>query len=310
MTMSTYSKTAIREEKKGLRLPDFMIIGAAKSATSTLYECLHRHPDIFMSTPKEPEFFSRNSEYSRGLDWYGGLFEACDDGQVCGEASTTYTRYPLTPNVPKRISRVMPDAKFVYIMRHPVDRAFSHYKHNMRTGVRMTFEEALASREDLYRGWDGRGYLECGKYVQQIKQFLNYFPRDSFLFLLYDDFAASPEAPLEACQRFLGVEVRDLLADGIVHSNMGDGEHYIRHHTTQRLRRLPGSRALADALPPKFRESAFRMVRNSPIGRHLAKKAEVPPMKPETRSELLKYFEKFNQELAEFLGRDLSDWNR
>ena len=310
MTMSIYSEEATRILRPDLRLPDFLIIGASKSATSTLQSYLQRHPDVFMSTPKEPEFFSRETVYARGLDWYAGLFDDSETHHLLGEASTPYTYFPLTPNVPERISRVMPEAKFIYSMRHPVDRAFSHYKHDMRTGVQMSFEEALVSREDLHQGWDGRVYLDGGRYISQINEYLKYFPRESFLFLLYEDLISSTESVLETCQQFLGLEVRDLMAGGSVHSNVGDTEHYVRNYTTQQLRRIPGVNALADVLSPKLRADAYRIIRDSRIGKHLAKKGQVQPMLAETRARLLELFEEPNLELAEFLGRDLSGWNK
>ena len=78
-----------------LRLPDFFIIGSAKSGTTTLYRYLCRHPNIFMSTPKEMSFFSKDKEYERGVEWYASLFADASENQLCGEASTTYTRWPL-----------------------------------------------------------------------------------------------------------------------------------------------------------------------------------------------------------------------
>ncbi|NER32103.1 MAG: sulfotransferase domain-containing protein, partial [Symploca sp. SIO1C4] len=77
-----------------MRLPDFLIIGAAKSGTTTLYKYLCRHPQICMSNPKEPDFFAIDHIYDQGIDWYSSLFSEARLKQVCGEASTTYTRLP------------------------------------------------------------------------------------------------------------------------------------------------------------------------------------------------------------------------
>jgi len=309
MALSSPAQKSLKTSKREVRLPDFMIVGAAKSATTTLYEYLFRHPDVYLTTPKEPEFFSRDSVYERGADWYAELYAGVRDGQVCGEASTTYTRYPLTPDVPGRIARYAPEVKFIYIMRHPIDRAFSHYKHTMRHGVTMTFEEGWASRDDIYRGWDGRAYTECSKYLMQIEQYLRHFPRESFLFLFYEDIIASPATVLEACQEFLGLEVRDVVGEGELHSNVGDEAQILRHRTTQQLQRVPGAAALVRALPQSVRQAAFRLVRKSPLGRRVTAENRIQPMLPETRQELLALFRQPNEDLAAFLGRDLSHWN-
>jgi hypothetical protein len=133
---------ARRNVLKG-RFPDFLIIGSAKSGTTTLYECLQRHPNIFLPALKEPQFFSKNSVFEQGAAWYKALFAQAEDSQICGEASTTYTRWPHTPDVPRRIMNLLPNPKFIYLMRNPVERAYSHYCHHMRFEVTMTFEEAL-----------------------------------------------------------------------------------------------------------------------------------------------------------------------
>ena len=82
-----------------MRLPNFFIIGAAKSATTTLYKYLASHPQIHMSVEKEPNFFGADIKYQRGLTWYSELFSEAEVGQICGEASTDYSKFPEYPNV-------------------------------------------------------------------------------------------------------------------------------------------------------------------------------------------------------------------
>ena len=102
--------------------PDFMIIGAMKSATSTLHEQLAATPGFFMSRPKEPNFFSDDSQWSRGLDWYAGLFATAPPGALRGESSTHYTKLPTHPHTLERLAASVRTRRFVYVMRHPVDR--------------------------------------------------------------------------------------------------------------------------------------------------------------------------------------------
>ena len=132
--MPTVAPERFESPRKGTgespgRLPDFVIVGAAKSGTTTLREHLLRHPDVFMCQPNEPCFFDANANWSRGLDWYKGLFAPADDDQLLGESSTNYTRYPQVLDVPHRIHDAIPGAQLIYIMRDPVLRTYSHFVH-------------------------------------------------------------------------------------------------------------------------------------------------------------------------------------
>src|SRR5580704_13557650 len=102
--------------------PDFIVIGAMKSATTTLHEQLARQPGIFMSRPKEPNFFSDDEVYERGLPWYLSIFQGAGESALCGESSTHYTKLPAHPRTVERMARALPRVRVVYVMRHPIDR--------------------------------------------------------------------------------------------------------------------------------------------------------------------------------------------
>lgn len=283
------------------RLPDFFLIGAAKAGTTTLHGYLNRHPGIFMSNPKEPEFFSHDENFARGMAWYSGLFGGASEGQLCGEASTAYSRWPHTADAAARIARAAPNARLVYILRHPIDRAYSHYAHDMREAVTMTFEQAI-ERSSLY--------IDASRYIDQLGRYLAHYPRERILCLLTEDLHADPAGALDRLQRFLGVEPRDLTGEGQIRDNVSGVEYYIRSRTTGKLRRIPGVAALADSLPPKARRRVFNAIAASPIGRKLRRGYHLPPMLPETRASLVELFREPNSRLAEYLGRELSHWNR
>src|SRR6185312_16834851 len=101
------------------RPPDFMIIGAMKCATTTLHEQLARQPGLFMSRPKEPNFFSDDENYARGWAWYGSLFRPAGSADLRGESRTHYTKLPTYPRTVERIRRDLPRLKPIYGMRHP-----------------------------------------------------------------------------------------------------------------------------------------------------------------------------------------------
>lgn len=286
------------------RKADFMLIGAAKAGTTTLYHYLTRHPGVFMPADKEPGFFSDDCVWSCGWEWYRSLYAGAAAHQVCGEASTTYTRWPHTADVPTRIFQLCPQTKFIYVMRHPVDRAYSHYGHHMRTEVTRTFEEAL-EHNDIY--------VDCSLYMQQIDRYLRLFPREQFLFLLLDDLKADAAGLLLEVQRFIGVEPYDLTSDGCIMANRGGARPWINRKLTrqlQSLRSVPGVAMAARLVPVSWRRRAFHMLERSSLGAWMGRSYRLPPMLPETRRRLLERFESETLRLEGFLGREIPNWHR
>ena len=180
----------------GPRFPDFVIIGAMKSATSTLHVQLAAQPGFFMSTPKEPNFFSDADQWAKGLDWYRDLFNEARDGDLCGESSTHYTKLPDLPDALPRLAQYLPDAKYIYVMRHPIDRLVSHYVHGWteRT-IGGPIDEAAAKYPAL---------IDYGRYAMQIAPYLERFGKDRVLPVFFDRLLAEPQAELERVCRFLG----------------------------------------------------------------------------------------------------------
>ncbi len=281
-------------------LPHFLIIGAAKCGTTTLYEHLLRHPSVFMPELKEPEFFSRDEVFARTERWYRGLFAGAGEHQVCGEASTTYTRWPHTADAPARIAEMLPGVRLIYIMRNPVDRAYSHYAHHMRLEVSMTFEEAL-SRSDIY--------VDCGLYMDQLERYFRHFERDRVLPLLLEDLRDQPESVLERVQRHIGVAPAPLGATPLV-ANPGGADQFLRRRVLRPIKRMPIMGRLVWSAPKSMRSNAFAAFRRSVIGRRLERSHKVPPMLAETRRRLIDRFAEPNARLAEYVGRDLSHWSR
>lgn len=117
-------------DRLSVRLPDFIVIGAAKSGTTTMYSWLRQQPDVFMCTPKEPRFFSRH--WDQGIAWYASLFEPAPPGALLGEASPQYTTPEFSDVAATRMVQVVPDARLVYLVRHPIDRLVSHYRYRRR----------------------------------------------------------------------------------------------------------------------------------------------------------------------------------
>lgn len=179
-----------------MSLPDFLVIGAMKCATSTLHEQLALQPGFCMSEPKEPNYFSNDEEYARGEDWYRGLFAAARPDDLCGESSTHYTKLPTYPATIERMQRLLPNVKLIYVMRHPVDRLVSHYVHEWseRT-IRGPIDEVVRECPRL---------TEYSRYARQLQPYIEAYGRQSILPVFFERMIAHPQAELERVCAFLG----------------------------------------------------------------------------------------------------------
>ena len=185
-----------RPIKRSSLLPNFVVIGAMKSATTTLHEQLARQPGLFMSRLKEPNFFSNDEIYARGLDWYSALFRDASDHQLRGESSTHYTKLPTYPRTVERMSRVVPGARLIYVMRHPIDRLASHYLHELSVGrINVGVERAVVQHPEL---------VDYGRYSMQLEPYLESFGPDAVHPIFFDRLIAQPDRELASIGRFLG----------------------------------------------------------------------------------------------------------
>ena len=180
------------------RFPDFIVIGAMKAGTTSLYHYLAGHPQIFMASVKELDFFVEGGNWRRGLDWYRRRFEAADDGSTPGEASTAYSKHPVVPGVPERIASVLPGCKLIYVLRHPIDRIRSHYEHRVAIGSERSPLPEAVIRDPIYAA--------CSSYSMQIERYLEVFPREQLLLLTAEGLRSDREATVREVFAFLGVD--------------------------------------------------------------------------------------------------------
>jgi hypothetical protein len=194
--------------------PNFFILGAAKSGTTSLFSYLAQHPDVFMPTPKEPTFFCEPFQAIRNPIKYFELFGAAGDAQAIGEASHAYLSNPSTGKV---LRLLFPEAKFVVILRNPADRAYSLYHHMRRFGYEWigTFERALQAEEKRARSPTFRKrcpqyyynylYFRSGLYGEQIERYLSLFDRQQFHFMTLEQLQKDPTVSLAGVLAFLNL---------------------------------------------------------------------------------------------------------
>jgi hypothetical protein len=165
-----------------MTLPTFFIIGAPKTGTTSLHYYLDQHPQIHMSPTKEPHFFiepdnvpSYVSHHVKHLDDYEKLFDSTAEAR--GEASPSYTEYPRYTGAPESIKKLVPAAKFIYVVRDPIDRTLSHYMHHVAVdGEHRSLREALGDLSD-----PESPYTCPSLYASQLDRYLNQFPQESIL---------------------------------------------------------------------------------------------------------------------------------
>lgn len=178
-------------------MPDVIVIGAMKAGTTSLYEYMAGHSQIGVSAEKELDFFVSSKNWTRGPGWYHSQFPS--GYGVYAEASPNYTKRELFPGVPERIAKMIPDCKFIYLVRDPVKRAESHYRHAVLSGM------DVPSVADLPESRTMQHLLETSSYAAQIAPYLALFPRQNFLFLHFEDLVREPRQLLSSVAAFLGV---------------------------------------------------------------------------------------------------------
>lgn len=180
-------------------LPNFIVIGAMRAGTTTLYHHLSNHPDIGMSRMKETDFFVSKMNYSLGLDWYRSQF---DPGFAChGEVSPNYGMCHLWEDVPALIQSTLPDVKLVFLARDPVDRFFSHYLMAWHVGYTQ-----VPPPEELLGSQVGRNILLTSSYEIQIKAYLEHFHQDQMIILDFDELIKNPQTTTDRVTDFLGLD--------------------------------------------------------------------------------------------------------
>ena len=288
-------------ENRLARLPTFIIAGAQKSGTTTLHHYLSMHDVVYVPPHlQELHFFDIEENFKKGVEWYRGHFVGVEREHIAvGQTSPLYI---YEPRAPSRIARLLPSVRLIFILRNPVDRAYSHYWHQLRKGREtLTFEEALQQEPArIAQGFHERrhfSYADRGRYARQLGRYLRYFPREQLLVLLTEDLAQGPAGVIDKCCDFLhiGREGTRIAAD--VSKQRWNISRLAR---SQRIQRLTGSW--------RSRSLLFSgLVRL--IDRVNLRTVRYPPMNPATREALQSVFAEENERLAALFDLGLRAWS-
>lgn len=284
--------------------PEVYLIGAQKAGTTTLAYLLDQHHHIAVARPKEPHFFTHN--WDKGLDWYEERFPDSSEA-ICIDASTSYSMAPVTSDrkrnrpkdkdyedVPAKVFSVNPGARFIYLLRDPVERSYSGYWHNVRMGrENREFRTALL---------DNPSYLDISDYYGQLLLWLEYFPLRAFYFALFEDLIEAPERVARDCYGFLSVNEES----APIHFDSPKNQGYRVNWVGRRMNRLanvyPGLRTALKTVVPRSINGLLNRIKVS--------SKSIPSMKEEDREFLVDYFREKNQNLQRLIDIPLDRWRQ
>jgi hypothetical protein len=300
-----------------MTMPNFLIIGAGKSGTTSLYHYLKQHPEVYMSPVKEPKFFavegkkldfrgpnderSMNRKSVTDIDTYRALFSEVTNEKAIGEASTLYL---YSPEAPSRIKHYIPEAKLIAILRNPVERAYSSFVQRVQKGdeplsdfAQALREEENGARDNWAPRWQGK---RIGFYYAHLRRYFDIFRRDQIKVFLYEDLKSNPGGVAQSAYRFLAVD--DTFVPDVSLRYMPSG--------------IPKSKALQAFLSrPNSLKSVLKPVVPRGLRQHLTAYLENRniagpplPLEQDVRKELVDSYREDILRLEELLGRNLSKW--
>jgi Sulfotransferase domain len=320
MTSSTDALVQRNSQRSGL--PDFYIVGSAKSGTTALYHMLRRHPQIFMPDSKEPWFFASELQENtpprpegtpRTLEEYRAWFKGAQPGQLVGEASVLYL---WSQTAARAIAAVRPDARIIAILREPASLLRSLHLQFVETYIEteLDFARALELEDERRAGralprsayWPrALMYSEHARYVEQLRRYHEEFGEDNVLVLVYDDFRDDNDAAVRRVLRFLGVDdavaLESVTANPTVHIRARRLHNVLR---TLTVSSGPGMRAVRIAVkaatPRTLRYRALEAAKRRVVY------GEARPADEAVMAELRRCFAPEVAALSAYLGRDLT----
>lgn len=282
-----------------MRTPDFIVAGTQKAATTWLHECLHEHPEVFVPKVKEIHFFCRppcrHSKVHLGIDWYKSQFPDNKQYKAVGEISIDYMYYDY---VAKEIYELSPDMKIIFILRNPIERAYSAYWMNKRHKADFPeFKEFI--RSDHH-------FIARGLYFRQIDNFLKYFKQSNLKILIYEDLLKNPADFIRNVYKFIGVE-KNFIPPSL---NSKIGSTYLMHPIISRIVYKQISYLLN--LPPVLflwrRLKKYTSMKGFYSTKQREKKT-YPSMDKQDKECLAEIYREENEKLFKLINRNVSEWD-
>jgi hypothetical protein len=286
-----------RRRRRHAELPNLIIIGGLKCGTTSLHHYLGLHPEIHMSKPKELNFFVEELNWDLGLDWYRGRFD--DRFPVRGESSPHYTNLPRYTGVAERIREHCPDAKLLYMVRDPISRILSHWRHGTGAGYETRPMEEVLTRDD-------QTYVTRSMYRQQLQPYIKLFDREQIEVIAQEELQTDREGTMRRAFRFAGVDENFTSEQFDREWEKSTAKESEQYQLMEKLIKLPGFRSFDrnfDRLPERMRWMVEKVVHNPD-----APSAPKPELPDPIRDRLLSLYGEDVAALQEFAGREFQGW--
>lgn len=290
---------------------DFIGIGSAKSATTWIAQCLGEHPEVCMSEPKEPAFFTK-AEFPKGFSWYAQCFEHCGSKRVRGEFSCAYLR---KRGCAALIHEHYPNAKLIVCLRHPIERLRSGYYYHYTKGANSSIDPVA----DLWpQNPNIANERSKSQYARLLSPYLERFPREQLLVLIYEDIKADPQAFMSRVYEYLGVDPTFVPPSLTSKSNITAknrvkvrGIHATYYRLTKLLRQNVVGRAVLHLIRiTKLNALSRALLRWNKRPAEQQASLEKEPLSPEQRRAFLEHFEPDIEAVEQLLGRRLEAWRQ
>ncbi|MDG1719042.1 MAG: sulfotransferase [Flavobacteriales bacterium] len=278
------------------------IVGAPKSGTTSLYYYLNEHPEILMSSAKEPDYFSDKEILDQGLYYgksridslikYNNLFSKRDNEKFLGDASVSYLFYPEVSN---RIKEYNPESKIIIMLRDPIHRAFSHYLMDYRLGLTSkSFVEEFNNQESL----NFQQHFLLGNYYNQVKKYLEVFETENVHIIWYSDFKQNTEKELQKVIEFIGLNTDFKIDFNKVYNSFSMPKNNI-------IRKIYSVVWIRKTLTFIFSKKLVKWVKSI-----LFNKEEKPKLSEKSREVLFSYYKSDIEDLEQLLSVNLSRWKK
>ena len=294
-----------------MSLPNFICLGAAKSGTTTLHDILRQHPEIYVPAFKEPHFFDIPENYKNGIDWYQKNYFKNANKKVIAEFTPSYF---FDKEVPERIfNNLGSEVKFVVLLRHPVDRAYSHYLHSKRDEhEELDFVESLNQEEDRlsryienkdYLSYLRNSYISQGLYGDMVERYLKYFKLENFMFIHFEkEFLLKRDKTIQRVLGFLDIDPQVELQTNL-RSNPSSKE---KSKTLKRIMKKKGWwRTIIKWLLPSIQ---FRQIIRNRVQRLNIKEYRAEKISEELKSKLFSSYFRDNIDKFERLTNKKMNW--
>lgn len=286
-------------------LPNFMIVGAPKAGTTSLCHYLSAYPQVFMSNPKEVNFFSKEEIEGQGLFYkdfkaknlaeYEQLFAGVADEKAIGEGSVSYLFYPKTP---QKIKNTLPNVKIIILLREPVSRGFSHYLMDYRLGLVNLPYDAIVYQKNDHKNKDlyFQQYVGLGLYYNQVKRYVDCFGHKQVKIYLQEDMRQDIRGVIGDLSAFLELE-------GSFATDVDKQHNVFSMPRGKLIRKLYASPFVRSTVSKLFSTATKEVIKST-----FFERTNKPTLEKKLKDHLVDFYKNDVEQLERLIGRDLGSW--